>query len=37
MWGYPLLPALYIVCLIAIALSVLVQEPQLPLTGLVCW
>jgi APA family basic amino acid/polyamine antiporter len=34
MWGYPLLPALYIACLLGIALHVLIVEQRLALTGL---
>jgi APA family basic amino acid/polyamine antiporter len=34
MWGYPVLPALYVLCLLGVALSVAVQEPHLALAGL---
>jgi APA family basic amino acid/polyamine antiporter len=34
MWGYPLLPGLYIVCLLGIATRVFTLEPQLALMGL---
>jgi APA family basic amino acid/polyamine antiporter len=34
MWGYPLLPALYVACLIGVALSVLIEQQRLALTGI---
>jgi len=33
MWGYPLLPAFYIICLLCVAARVLALEPVLALTG----
>jgi len=35
MWGYPLLPAIYIACLIAVAARVFTLEPSLALAGIV--
>lgn len=32
-WGYPVLPALYIACLLAVALRVIALEPRLALVG----
>lgn len=34
MWGYPLLPGLYIACLLGVAASVVLTEPRLALTGM---
>jgi basic amino acid/polyamine antiporter, APA family len=35
MWGYPVLPALYMLCLLGAAASVFYQEPNLALAGIV--
>ena len=35
MWGYPLLPAFYMVCLFGVAARVFTLEPRLALTGIV--
>jgi APA family basic amino acid/polyamine antiporter len=35
MWGYPLLPALYIVCLLAVGMRVFSLEPRLALAGII--
>jgi APA family basic amino acid/polyamine antiporter len=35
MWGYPVLPALYIACLAAVAARVVVEQPNLALMGLI--
>lgn len=35
MWGYPLLPALYIFCLLGVAVRVFSLEPRLALAGIV--
>jgi APA family basic amino acid/polyamine antiporter len=35
MWGYPLLPAFYVVCLLGVAARVFTLEPRLALTGIV--
>jgi basic amino acid/polyamine antiporter, APA family len=35
MWGYPLLPAFYMVCLLGVAARVFTLEPRLALTGIV--
>ncbi len=34
MWGYPILPALYLVCLLGVAARVFSLEPDLALTGI---
>jgi hypothetical protein len=35
MRGYPLLPALYVVCLLGVAVRVFTLEPQLALAGII--
>jgi basic amino acid/polyamine antiporter, APA family len=35
MWGYPLLPAVYMACLLGVAARVFTLEPRLALTGIV--
>jgi APA family basic amino acid/polyamine antiporter len=35
MWGYPLLPAFYMVCLLGVAVRVFTLEPRLALAGIV--
>ncbi|MGB6309355.1 MAG: APC family permease [Steroidobacteraceae bacterium] len=35
MWGYPILPALYMACLLGVAVRVFTLEPQLALAGIV--
>jgi APA family basic amino acid/polyamine antiporter len=35
MWGYPVLPALYILCLLAVGLRVFTLEPRLALAGII--
>ena len=35
MWGYPVLPALYIVCLLGVAVTVFSLEPRLAASGIV--
>jgi APA family basic amino acid/polyamine antiporter len=37
MWGYPLLPALFVACLLAVAARVLSLEPSLALAAVVIW
>ena len=37
MLGYPVLPALYIVCLLGVAARVFSQEPRLALAGIAIW
>jgi hypothetical protein len=35
MWGYPILPALYMVCLLGVGARVLTLEPRLAVSGIV--